>query len=63
VNPVESVQSNPVTTVAAVGLVIQGIAHFVGWDEETQLVLAQGTLGAAVLIRAALAWWEARKAK
>lgn len=57
----ETFVQNPVTVVAAVGAVVACIGGFVGWDAETQLRVVQGTLGAALLVRAAVAAVEARK--
>lgn len=57
----ETLAQNPVTTVAAVGAVVALVGGFVGWDAEVQLRVLQGVLGAALLVRLAVASVLARK--
>lgn len=58
-----AVIDNPVTTVAAIGAVVGLIGHFVGWDAETQALVANGILATALLFRAAIAYAKAQLAK
>lgn len=51
----QAVVDNPVTVVAAVGAVVAVFAKVFGVDAETQLVIVQGILGAALLVRLAVA--------
>lgn len=58
-----TVTNNPVTAVAAVGQVIAGVGYVAGWDDGVQLAILQTTLGVAFLVRAGVAWLDARRAR
>lgn len=58
----ETLQNNPVTVTAALGLIVQSVLALLHVDAEVQAAAAQATLAIAVLLRAGVAWWKARKA-
>lgn len=58
-----AVSNNPVTTTAAVGLLVQSLLAIWGASAEVQAQAARITLAAAVLLRALVAWWQSRKPK
>ena len=51
----QTIIENPTTVTVAVGSVIAAIGLAVGWDAETQAVVANAVLGAALLVRLAAA--------
>lgn len=53
-----AVVENPVTTVAGVGMLVEGVGLLLGWTAEVQGAVAQITLGLAVLARAVVAMFK-----
>ena len=54
--------ANPTTATAALGSVLLGVGHLLGWSADVQVAVSQIILGAAVLMRLGVLAWESAKA-
>lgn len=54
------VTQNPATVTAALMLILTIVGGWLGWSTELQAQVAQLGLALAVLVRACVAWWQAR---